>query len=110
MAAGEVIEVLRRFSTALEKAGIHPHRLILYGSHAVGQAHVDSDIDVAVVSPLFSADRFAAKKHMFQLAGDVDPRLEPIPVSEQTLTDELWIPIIWEIRTKGIPLEDICAA
>lgn len=110
MVAPDVIEALRRFSAALEQADIRPHRLILYGSHAAGHPQPDSDMDVAVVSPLFAADRFAARGSLFRIAGVVDPRLEPIPVSEQTLRDELWIPIIWEISAKGIALENLVRA
>jgi len=48
-----VVKIARSFSSELAKEGIVPHRLILFGSHAKGNAREDSDIDLVVVSPVF---------------------------------------------------------
>lgn len=44
---------LKKFRTALEKHGISVNRMIVYGSHAHGDATIDSDIDVAIISNHF---------------------------------------------------------
>ncbi|MHC4445336.1 MAG: nucleotidyltransferase domain-containing protein [Planctomycetota bacterium] len=49
-----VLTVLREFKKALESIDIRVDSLILYGSHAVGTAREDSDIDVVVISSSFS--------------------------------------------------------
>ena len=49
-----VLEIVRRFKQALESINIRVEQLILFGSHAVGTAREDSDIDVVVISPSFS--------------------------------------------------------
>jgi predicted nucleotidyltransferase len=110
MVSREVIEILRRFSGALEKDGITPHRLVLYGSAARGEATVESDIDIGVISELFGHDRLEEGVRLRVLAHAVDLRLEPIPLSEDAWEKDLWVPLIWEIRRTGIPLEDLLRA
>ncbi len=54
MAQEAVLKTVRQFRKALESINIHVERLILFGSHAVGTAREDSDIDVVVISPSFA--------------------------------------------------------
>lgn len=49
----------------------------LYGSEARGQAGPWSDIDVAIVSPDFTDDLFAAQLDLMLLAAKIDERIEP---------------------------------
>ena len=49
-----VLKILSQFKNALESINIRVEQLILFGSHAVGTAHDDSDIDVVVISSSFS--------------------------------------------------------
>jgi predicted nucleotidyltransferase len=49
----------------------------IYGSHVRGTATEWSDIDVAVVSPDFTGDRFTAQLALMQLAARIDDRIEP---------------------------------
>jgi predicted nucleotidyltransferase len=48
--APELEQVIRRFIQQLEKMGIHPQRVMLYGSQATGTAREESDIDLIVIS------------------------------------------------------------
>ena len=48
MVEKEVVEILMKFQKALEKKGIRVTKIVLYGSHATGKFHQDSDIDVAI--------------------------------------------------------------
>jgi predicted nucleotidyltransferase len=79
--------------------------VILYGSHAKGKARPDSDIDVAVVSKHFGRDRVEECMNLFRIAGKIDPRIEPIPVSSESYEKDTWIPLIYEIKQKGIEVE-----
>ena len=49
-----VLKTLAQFKNALESINIRVEQLILFGSHAVGTARDDSDIDVIVISSSFS--------------------------------------------------------
>lgn len=48
--AQEIKRIAERYAAELEKIGIRPQRVILYGSYAKGQAREDSDIDFIVIS------------------------------------------------------------
>lgn len=48
-----VVEDIKRFRECLERRGVHAQRVVLFGSHATGTAHIHSDIDVVVVSTDF---------------------------------------------------------
>lgn len=49
----------------------------LYGSEARGQAGPWSDIDIAIISPDFGDDLFAAQLALMKLAAKLDERIEP---------------------------------
>jgi predicted nucleotidyltransferase len=50
--ASELAAAIAEFVRLLEK-GLHIEAVVLFGSHALGTAHEDSDIDLAVISPDF---------------------------------------------------------
>jgi uncharacterized protein len=54
MAQNTILKKIRQFKKALESITIQVDKLILYGSHAVGNAREDSDIDLVVISPAFA--------------------------------------------------------
>lgn len=49
-----VLKIVKKFEEALESSNIQVEQLILFGSHAAGAAHEDSDIDIVVISPSFA--------------------------------------------------------
>ena len=105
MAKKSVIKIIKRFTTALIKKGITVDKIILYGSYAKGKGRPDSDIDVAVVSRDFGKDRTEEGMLLFRIAGEIDARLEPVPISVKAYENDTWVPLIYEIRTKGIELQ-----
>jgi predicted nucleotidyltransferase len=70
-----------------------------------GKTRPDSDIDVAVVSKYFGKDRVEEGMLLFRIAGKIDPRLEPVPISQKIYENDTWIPLIHEIREKGVELK-----
>jgi len=46
----ELKQIVQRFRDQLEKMGIHPEKVMLYGSQATGTAREGSDIDLIVIS------------------------------------------------------------
>jgi predicted nucleotidyltransferase len=100
----EIRDIIMRFVGALTSRGIRVEKVILYGSYALENTHSGSDIDLAIVSPDFGKDRFEEGKILFQIAWRVDPRIEPIPISLESYEKDTWLPIIYEIKQKGIEI------
>jgi predicted nucleotidyltransferase len=48
--APELKRIVTRYRVELQKMGIRPTRILLYGSQAMGTAHEGSDIDLIVIS------------------------------------------------------------
>lgn len=72
----------------------------LYGSQVKGTAAEWSDIDVAVVSPDFSADLFQERLMLMRLAAQIDDRIEPHPFTPDDFNDT--DPLVSEIRRTGV--------
>lgn len=105
MAKKSVIKVVNKFARALMARGITIDKIVLYGSYAKGKQRPDSDIDIAVVSRDFGKDRIEEGMLLFRIAGEIDPRIEPVPISVKSYKNDTWVPLIYEIRTKGIELK-----
>lgn len=97
----QAIKIIRRFVKELKHRDISVDRIVLYGSYVRGQARPDSDIDIAVVSKNFGKDRVEGGMLLFRIAGKIDSRLEPVPISTKSYEHDTWIPLISEIREKG---------
>lgn len=105
MGKGQAIRVIKEFVNALKREGIKVDRVILYGSYVKGNVRPDSDIDVAVISKDFGKDRVEEGMTLLRIAGKIDPRLEPVPLSTKMYEDDTWVPLIYEIREKGEELK-----
>ncbi|NUQ36751.1 MAG: nucleotidyltransferase domain-containing protein [Caldilineales bacterium] len=96
----EVIRLVREFLRILYSQDIHIEAVYLYGSHAIGAADADSDIDVAIVSPDLSGDRLQDWMRLTMTATQVDLRFEVVGFRPEQFRDEH--PLAWEIKTRGI--------
>lgn len=63
----ELESIVERYRRELERLGVRPERILLFGSHARGQAREGSDIDLVVVSPDWS--RFGRRERL-ELLGE----------------------------------------
>lgn len=72
----------------------------VYGSQVKGTAVQWSDIDLAVVSPDFSADLFQERLALMRLAAQIDDRIEPHPFTPEDFNDT--DPLASEIRRTGV--------
>ena len=101
----EIRNIILRYVNVLTTRGIRVEKAVLYGSYASGNIHPGSDLDLAIVSPDFGKDRFEEGKKLLQIAWRVDPRIEPVPISSESYENDTWIPLIHEIREKGIEVQ-----
>jgi len=101
----QALKIIRKYVRRLRQEGILVDRVILYGSFAAGRERRDSDIDVAIVSRDFGKDRVEEGIVLYRIAGKVDARLEPIPISVEAYEKDTWIPLIYEIKAKGQELK-----
>jgi len=79
MVKPEVISMLERYKKLLAQHMVIDE-LILYGSYAKGNAHKDSDVDVAVVVDRISGDFFSTRPLLWRLRREIDDRIEPVLV------------------------------
>jgi predicted nucleotidyltransferase len=83
--------IVKRYRVQLEKMGIRPVRILLYGSQAAGTAHEGSDIDLIVISGDWKKYN---NRQRLELLGVASARILE-PVQAQGFTPN-------EIRTKQV--------
>lgn len=105
MVQREIRKKLREFVKELKKHRIRINKVILYGSQVSGKAHEYSDIDVAIISPDFGKNSYKEGSRLFEIASQIDSRIEPVPISKKSYENDTWIPLIYEIRKNGIELK-----
>lgn len=98
----EIRNIVKKFVDSLTARGIRVEKAVLYGSYVLGKVHASSDIDIAIISPDFGQNRFEEGKLLMQIAWRIDPRIEAVPISSESYEKDTWIPMIYEIRQKGI--------
>ncbi|MBI5197602.1 MAG: nucleotidyltransferase domain-containing protein [Nitrospirae bacterium] len=101
----EIENIILKFVNVLTSKGIRVEKVLLYGSYASGKPHAGSDLDLAVVSPDFGKDRFEEGKMLLQAAWRVDPRIEAVPISSLAYETDTWVPLIHEIRERGVEMK-----
>jgi predicted nucleotidyltransferase len=98
----EVLGKVQIFIKKLKESGIAVESAYLFGSYAANRAGRWSDIDVAIVSPDFSADRFAERLRLMKLSTEIDNRIEPVPFHSDAFNDT--DPLVDEIKKSGFAL------
>ena len=100
------IKTIKQLAVAL-RAALRQHQIraeciVLFGSHSQGQAHSQSDIDLAVISRDFGRDRFWEGSLLNRLAVKIQPDIEAIPIGlNEFLEPEPLSPVLHEIKSKG---------
>jgi predicted nucleotidyltransferase len=94
------MKTVREFVRKVSDSGIRVEAAYLFGSHARKKADKWSDIDIAIISPDFSADRIEERIRLTRLSTDVDSRIEPVPFRPADFIDE--DPLAWTIRREGL--------
>ena len=94
-----VIKIVKMYIEELEKNGIKISEAVIFGSHAKGVVHDDSDIDIALISDAFTGDRFEDRRRIVPLRRRIDSRIEPIPFRPEDFNDGGML--VEEIKSTG---------
>lgn len=73
----------------------------LFGSYAKRKAHRWSDIDVCVISPIFTKEDHLSFLWKRLRREDTDAMISPVGFSPQDFRGELSSPLVHEIKTTG---------
>lgn len=101
----ELQQIAIRLRRRILDEGVKVDAIVLFGSHARGDAGPGSDIDIAVMSRSFGKNRFKEGCFVNRHAFRVHPDLEAVPVSVRQWLDPHSIsPILFQIKKDGICL------
>ena len=96
-----IIEIVIKYADAL-KRDVEVSKIFIFGSYSRGQQHVDSDIDVAIVSPDFTDDIIENQVRLMKYRREIDLRIEPRPFKPAEFNSHN--PLAREIMETGIEL------
>lgn len=80
----EIKEIIRKYQQEIEKLGVRPQRMILFGSYASGNPREDSDIDIIVVADDFKKMNLRERLELLGLAaGRIFEPIEALGYTEE---------------------------
>ena len=98
----EVKKKVRDYARYLKDVEHVPVRKVyLFGSYAKRKAHAWSDIDVAIVSPIFAKEDWLSFLWHRLRREDADAIISPVGFSPQDFRGEISSPLVHEIKTTG---------
>jgi predicted nucleotidyltransferase len=109
MVAKDIVVVVQNYLSVVAKKGVPVRYGVVFGSHAKGNVHEWSDIDLLVVSPLYDKRRtYKQASKLWRIAAQTDSRIEPIPVGEKQYKEDDSSMIVEIARREGqiIPLAE----
>jgi len=86
--ADSVLSLARKYIKELERHGYKITAAFLFGSYAKDTANEWSDIDIALISPNFSGNRFNDRQKIIPFRRQIDVRLEPMPFRPKDFKDD----------------------
>lgn len=98
--SNRVQKLIDNYITKLEENGFTIKKAFLFGSYAKGNAHENSDIDIALVSDEFEGIRFYDKDKIRRTTISVSSQLEVLPFKTSDFTDD--DPFVKEILETGV--------
>lgn len=72
-----VLDLAKRYSE-LVRQHLPVKQILLYGSYVKETAHLDSDIDIAVIVEKLKGDYLEEQSKLYKLRRNIDLRIEPI--------------------------------
>ena len=99
----KALKIAKNFVDYVNKHYKKVSRAFLFGSYSTGKSHRGSDIDIALVSSLFSKDAYQDQIELMKLKSHINFDIEPHPFHPSMFRDEN--PIVWEIKQRGIAIK-----
>lgn len=101
MSKTEAKKIARQYANKLKKNHMSVSSMYLFGSQAEDKTHQDSDIDVAVISPIFKNNFSKNSLKFWQMRREIDSRIEPHGFTQEDFNN-LADPLVYEIKKNGI--------
>lgn len=100
-------EQIRRFIVHL-KRHIVVHKAILFGSHAYGESHKWSDIDLVIISPNFAGQSMIDRLHfLYRAAWEAETNwIEPLGYTPEELKSANSLSLLGEVQERGVVVYD----
>jgi predicted nucleotidyltransferase len=111
MAETSVVKAVEEYLAAVRYAGIRAERAVLFGSHARGDARLESDVDVLIIAPEFDEPYDPRRIDLlWELRIRTDSRIEPIAVGERQWREDRSSPLIEIARREGVTVAPMTIA
>lgn len=106
MSKSEAKKIAKKYANTLKKKHIQFVNLYLFGSAANNKANCTSDIDLALVVNTIKSkkDYLNQKKQLWEIAFQVDSRIEPILLEEKDFEKDTSI-MADQVKTYGILIQ-----
>ncbi len=79
-----IVKAVQHYLAAVRRSGLDARQAVLFGSHARGESHPDSDVDILVIAPEFDEPYDKSRVDLlWALRAQTDSRIEPIAVGER---------------------------
>lgn len=82
-----IVQDVKKYIDELKKNGFPVQRVLLFGSWASGMAGEESDVDIALISHVFTGDRFEDRRKIVPLRRSINSRIEPLPFTPQDFNE-----------------------
>lgn len=100
-----ITAIVSCFLSRLRSSGVCVDSAVLYGSQARGTAREDSDIDLLVLSPDFEELTWEQSSRVWQIAKEVDERIEPVLIGTRRYREDDWHPLIDAAKREGVEIK-----
>ena len=94
---------VQRYIAILKKDKLPIQKILVYGSYAKGTPHKWSDIDIGIISPNFSDDRFEERIKLMRIGDEIDTAIEPHPFTPEDFEDKYYS-LAQEVKKTGIKI------
>ncbi len=99
----QAINLAKKYVSLVKKQGIPVNQAYLFGSYAKNKAKPYSDLDISIISPVFGKGWIDEGVKLSLIAGKLDERIEPHPLSPQDMANR-YSTLVHEIKTYGVLL------
>lgn len=99
----QIKKIIFQYINKINKQGIPVTNVFIFGSTISGEAQLDSDIDICIISPAFGKDRQKERVLLLNLREGISDLIEPHPYCEDDFKNP-YDALSYEIRKKGLKI------